>query len=412
MPEFIVKHSCGLCGDIGVGGAKNGALPVLAASILSSGTVHIDNLPNLTDIQLMLYILSQIGANIAENGEISYPTITNQTMDEKLVNKMRGSFLLAGPILARAGHVRISMPGGCPIGLRPIDLHLKGFQALGAEVETTHGYIDIRAERLRGERVYLDFPSVGATENIMMAASLAEGETVIENASAEPEISELAEFICAMGGDIHGAGSDTIHIFGRQSLGDAAHRIIPDRIEAGTYLIAFAITHGKGRICHTEPQHLTPVIAKLREMGARVEIEGDSVYIDASGELHGSDIKTMPFPGFPTDMQAQFTALLSIIEGTSMIVETVFENRFLHVSELNRMGAKIKTDGRTAVIEGTDKLTGAVVEGRDLRGGAALILAGAAAQGETVVKGIEHICRGYDDIAGKLRAVGCQVELC
>lgn len=408
MSEIVIKASPALCGTVKTSGSKNGALPVLAATILSEKGAYVRGLPKLADINVMLAMLEGVGARMVGD-KIYYPELNPCRIDENLVHKMRGSFLLAGPLLARTGRVRISMPGGCPIGSRPIDLHLKGFSKLGANVRNCHGVIEISAPRLHGAGIYLDFPSVGATENIMMAATLADGTTVIENASAEPEIAELAEFLNAMGAHVDGAGSDRIVIEGVDALREAEHTVAGDRIEAGTYLLAFAVTRGRGKVTHVKPQHLSPVIAKLREMGAVINEGDDSISIDASNAFCASDIKTMPFPGFPTDMQSQFTTLLCLAEGTSVVVETVFENRFLHVSGLNRMGANIKTDGRTAVIEGGQKLTGARVEGKDLRGSAALVLAGLAAQGETRVSGEEHLCRGYSNMVGKLQSIGARI---
>lgn len=410
MSELIIHASPELSGAVDVSGSKNGALPVLAATALSGGKTIVRHIPKLTDIHVMLAMLESVGAQINGDG-ISYPDLCPERLDERLAHKMRGSFLLAGPLLARTGRVRISMPGGCRIGARPIDLHLKGFSKMGAQIENCHGFIEITAPRLHGEQIYLDFPSVGATENIMMAATLADGVTVIENASAEPEISELAEFLNNMGAKVSGAGSDRIVVEGVRELGGAKHTVIGDRIEAGTYLLSFAVTGGHGTVRHVKPQHLSPVLAKLREMGASIEETVDSVSIDASKMLCASDIKTMPFPGFPTDMQSQFTTLLCLAEGTSVVIETVFENRFLHVGGLNRMGASIKTDGRTAVIEGGRHFTGAKVEGQDLRGSAALVLAGLAAQGETRVRGEEHLKRGYDDMVGKLQKIGAKISI-
>lgn len=409
LSEIIIRSSAPLCGCVEAAGSKNGALPVLAATILSNGTTAIDRLPDLTDVHIIRQMLDNIGAQ-QSNNEFYYPCIRSCQLDEQLSQKMRGSFLLAGPLLARTGHVRIGMPGGCRIGARPIDLHLKGFYEMGAQIEAQHGFIEITASKLHGAQIYLDFPSVGATENIMMAATLADGQTMIENASAEPEIVELASFLCAMGARIKGAGSDRIIIDGVQELHGARHTVIADRIEAGTYLLAFAVTHGKGTVLRVYPQHLTPVIAKLREMGAIITEMDDTITIDASSTLRASDIKTMPFPGFPTDMQSQFTTLLSLAEGTSIVIETVFENRFLHIGALNRMGANIKIDGRTAVVEGGHTLTGASVEGADLRGSAALVLAGLAAKGETRVSGTEHLQRGYDNLVGKLQKIGACLE--
>lgn len=304
------------------------------------------------------------------------------------------------------GRARIAMPGGCPIGSRPIDLHLKGFAALGADVENGHGFVDLTCKKLCGAKIYLDFPSVGATENLIMAAALADGETVIENAAAEPEITDLADFLNTQGADISGAGSDTVKITGVKELSPVSYRIISDRIEAGTFMSAFAITGGCGTVLNINPMHLKPITAKLREMGAVIQEGENSVTVNAASPLCSASIKTLPYPGFPTDMQAQFSALMCETRGTGIIVETVFENRFLHIGELNRMGANIRIDGRSSVIEGQKKLSGAKVTAFDLRGGAALVLAGLVAGGETEISGVEHIRRGYENLCDKLSALG------
>lgn len=315
-----------------------------------------------------------------------------------------------GPMISRFGKFKVSLPGGCNIGTRPIDLHLKGFKALGAEINVGHGYVEAHAEKLIGNKIYLDFPSVGATENIMMAAVMAEGETIIENAAEEPEIEDLASFLNSMGAHVEGAGTDMIHIIGVKYLKGAVHTPISDRIEAGTFMIAAAISKSKIKITNINECHLKPVIAKLTEMGMLMEIEDDGIIVDGRGDLRPVDIKTMPYPGFPTDMQAQMMALLCTVKGTSMIAETIFENRFMHVGEMKRMGANIKIDGRTAVIEGIDKLTGAEVKATDLRAGALLILCGLAAEGTTEITDVYHIDRGYVNIEGKLKALGADIE--
>ncbi len=414
MPEIIVKKKNRLKGSVGISGSKNASLPIMAACLLAEGKSRLFNVPRLRDITTMCSLLEESGAYIWDNIdflEIDCEKIVINSADYSLVNKLRGSFLLAGPLLARLGRVKIPLPGGCPIGTRPIDLHLKGFSALGAEISQGHGYVELKGKTLHGNKIYLDFPSVGATENIMMAAALAQGDTIIENAAAEPEIADLAEFINKQGGQIEGAGSDTIIIHGVKSLHAASHSIIPDRIEAGTFMTAFAITGGVGEISGINCEHVKPVAAKLLEMGVQIECLENSIKIDASSPLYSADIKTMPFPGFPTDMQAPFSALMSITRGTGLVVETVFENRFLHMGELNRMGANIKIDGRTSVIEGVKSLTGARVNALDLRGGAALTLAGMAAKGETRISGIEHIERGYENFTKKLSGLGADIEI-
>ncbi len=411
--DLKITPSGTLSGTVRIGGSKNGALPMLAAAAAGHGTTVISGAPEVSDIRLMREILARSGAQISVNGNdtsICADNIHPELFAEECAGKIRGSFLLAGACLARFGRVKITMPGGCPIGMRPIDLHLKGLSALGAEVSSENGIVTLTAPKLRGSNIYLDFPSVGATENIMIAASAADGETVISNASAEPEICALADMLCKMGAHIDGAGTDRITVYGTKWLGCTSVHVMPDRIEAGTYLALIAATRGRGHLENAECTHLTPVTAKLREMGASIREENRGIYIDASQGLCCADIKTLPYPGFPTDMQAQFCALLCTCDGSGMVVETVFENRFLHVSELIRMGASIKTDGRTAIIEGGAPLTGAVVECRDLRGGAALVIAACAARGITVIHNAEHILRGYADVESKLNALGCKAE--
>ena len=413
MSKIIVKNSGALRGEIAVSGSKNSALPIIAACILTPGKNTIESVPSLSDIGVMFHILERLGAKInmgIAGVEVDCTVIKKFTAPYELVGKMRGSFLLAGPLLARLGRARIAMPGGCPIGTRPVDLHIKGFVAMGAEASQGHGYIDLKAKGLNGARIYLDFPSVGATENLIMAAVLAKGETIIENAAAEPEIVDLADFLTKQGAKISGAGSDTVHITGVAELTGTKYRVIPDRIEAGTYMAAFAATRGSGRIRNVNIAHVKPVAAKLQEMGVMMECGEDFIDINAAKRLSSADIKTLPFPGFPTDMQAPFSVLLSTAEGTGVIVETVFENRFLHIGELKRMGANIRIDGRTSVVEGVRSLSGAQVNALDLRGGAALVIAGLAAKGDTQITGVEHIARGYEDLVGKLTGIGAIIE--
>lgn len=414
MSKIIVRKSQPLMGNISCSGSKNAALPILAATILTEGVTTLYNIPNLTDINHMLLLLENIGGKCRFSNncaEIDFTSCNNFCAHIDCVSKFRGSFFLAAPLLSRMGRARISMPGGCPIGSRPIDLHLKGFTAMGAEIENGHGFVDLSCKKLHGARIYLDFPSVGATENLIMAAVLADGETIIENAAAEPEIVDLAEFLNKQGAKISGMGNDTVTINGVSSLSPVSYTVISDRIEAGTFMSAFAITGGKGTITGVNPMHLKPVTAKLAEMGAKIYEQENSVTIDATCPLLTSDIKTLPFPGFPTDMQAQFSALLCEAKGTGVIVETVFENRFLHIGELNRMGANIRIEGRSSVIEGDCRLTGAKVSAFDLRGGASLALAGLCASGETEITGAEHIERGYEDFCGKLSSVGGNIFL-
>ncbi len=412
MEKFIVKKSPPLEGSVLIGGAKNAALPILAATLLCEGTSVISNVPDLSDIDSMCKILEAIGANVQrKKATVTVtPRIKTQTAPYELLSKMRASFLILGPLLARTGSASLSLPGGCPIGVRPVDLHLKGFAALGAQIKTRHGSVALSAKKLYGTKIYLDFPSVGATENILMAAVLAEGRTVIENAAAEPEIENLAAFLNKAGAKIKGAGSATITVEGVQKLCGAAHSVIPDRIEAGTFMTAAAITRGCVTLRGVACAHLKPVTAKFREIGICVTEEKNKLTVDAGGRFLPVNIKTLPFPGFPTDMQAQMTALMCLCDGTSTVTETVFENRFLHVSELARMGAKIKVEGRCAIIEGVKSISGAQVKAPDLRAGAALVLAGLAAKGDTEVGDIFHIERGYENFAEKLNMLGGRVE--
>lgn len=415
MDKIVVKGGKQLNGEVNISTAKNSILPIMAASILSGDKCIIDSAPMLEDVFVISDVLRSILTDIEidkANNKIIIGTsnIKDCEPSGELVKKMRASFLLMGAMLSRFGRFKISFPGGCNIGTRPIDLHLKGFSAIGAEVNVGHGYVEAQAKKLIGSKIYLDFPSVGATENIMMAAVMAEGETIIENAAEEPEIEDLGRFLNTMGANIIGAGTDTIRIIGVKNLKGATHRPIYDRIEAGTFMTAAAITRSKIKINGINEEHLKPIIAKLTETGVDIKIDGDSAFIDADKELKPIDIKTMPYPGFPTDMQSQMTGLLCTIRGTSIVTETIFENRFMHAAELKRMGANIKIDGRSAVIEGVDKLTGAEVRATDLRAGAALILCGLVAEGETNVTDIYHVDRGYVNIEQKLKGLGADIE--
>ncbi len=415
MSKLIISETRPLKGKVRVSGAKNSVLPIIAASLLADGSSIIDEIPYLNDVKIMCDLVKSLGASVNLSDdlnrlEVSCGSLSNTTAPYELVNKMRASFLVAGPLLARTGHVRISLPGGCAIGSRPIDLHLKGFTALGASITQGHGYIEAEKNgRLNGGKVYLDFPSVGATENIMMAAVLAQGNTVIENAAIEPEIVDLATYLTSMGAQIKGAGTDTIKISGVSDLKAACHTIIPDRIEAGTFMVAAAITGGDVIVENVVTDHLKPVTAKLREAGVEISEEITSIRVKGN-RIDPVDIKTHPYPGFPTDMQSQMTSLLSVACGTSMVIETIFENRFMHVCELKRMGANIKVEGRSAIIEGCTRLTGAKVKATDLRAGAALILAGLCAEGSTEILDIEHIDRGYIKIDEKLRKLGAVIS--
>lgn len=413
MSKLLVEKSPPLRGNVRISGAKNSALPILAASLLGTEDIILEDVPQLKDVEVMCEVLSSLGAKVEflDKGviKINSKNVNSYETPYELMSKMRASFLVMGPLLTRLGKAKTSMPGGCAIGTRPIDLHLKGFRALGAEIDVDHGYIGAYADKLVGDRIYLDFPSVGATENIMMAAVMAEGETIIDNAAMEPEIVDLANFLNKLGAQIKGVGTSTIRIKGVKELGGATHSIIPDRIEAGTFMVAAAITKGDVIVENVITSHIKPIIAKLREAGCEVWEEEDKVRVVGTDNLKAVDIKTLPYPGFPTDMQAQFMALMSVAQGTSVIIETVFENRFMHVDELKRMGADIKIDGRSAIVQGVSELTSAPVKATDLRAGAALILAGLKADGVTEISDIYHIDRGYENIEEKFTKLGAKI---
>lgn len=415
MERLIVKGGNRLVGTVKTSGAKNAVLPIIAASILGTSPSRLDEIPALEDVRTICAVLECLGIKVDASEphtlKIDSREITSCEAPYELVRSMRASFLVMGPLLARKGYARISQPGGCAIGTRPIDLHLKGFEALGVKIEQGHGYIEASApEGMTGANIYLDFPSVGATENIMMAAAMANGTTVLENPAEEPEIVDLANYLNQMGARVRGAGTNVITIEGVSELHGVQHSVIPDRIEAGTYMIAAAMTGGNVIIENVLPEHQKPLIAKLREAGALVEEDIDRIHVVGSGKLKAVDIKTLPYPGFPTDMQAQMMAMLSVAEGRSKITETVFENRFMHVVELNRMGANITTEGRSAVISGPAHLTGCTVRATDLRAGAAMILAGLVAEGATEICDIYHIDRGYEEIAAKLTRLGADIK--
>lgn len=415
MERLIVKGGNRLVGTVKTSGAKNAVLPIIAASILGTSPSRLDEIPALEDVRTICAVLECLGIKVDASEphtlKIDSREITSCEAPYELVRSMRASFLVMGPLLARKGYARISQPGGCAIGTRPIDLHLKGFEALGVKIEQGHGYIEASApEGMTGANIYLDFPSVGATENIMMAAAMANGTTVLENPAEEPEIVDLANYLNQMGARVRGAGTNVITIEGVSELRGVQHSVIPDRIEAGTYMIAAAMTGGDVIIENILPEHQKPLIAKLREAGALVEEDIDRIHVVGSGKLKAVDIKTLPYPGFPTDMQAQMMAMLSVAEGRSKITETVFENRFMHVVELNRMGANITTEGRSAVITGPAHLTGCTVRATDLRAGAAMILAGLVAEGATEICDIYHIDRGYEEIAAKLTRLGADIK--
>ncbi|SDZ21715.1 UDP-N-acetylglucosamine 1-carboxyvinyltransferase [Thermoactinomyces sp. DSM 45892] len=415
MEKIVVQGGARLKGRVKVHGAKNAVLPLITASLLASrGSVHIEDVPLLEDVKTITETLNSLGAE-AKLGEdsvtINAETLSNTAAPYELVRKMRASILVMGPLLARKKHASIPLPGGCAIGSRPIDLHLKGFEAMGVQFEVSHGCVEgFVADRLQGANIYLDFPSVGATQNLMMAATLAQGRTVIGNAACEPEIVDLANLLNAMGARVRGAGTDEIRIDGVDFLRGTEHTVIPDRIEAGTYMVAAAITRGDVFVEGAISEHLVPLVAKLREMGVSV-LDGDNgIHVSAKGDLKPVDVKTLPYPGFPTDLQSQMMALQLTAKGTSMITETVFENRFMHVEEFKRMNAHIKIEGRSSVIEGGHKLSGAEVKSTDLRAGASLVLTGLVADGITEVTELKHIDRGYVDLVGKLQKLGATIS--
>lgn len=416
LPKILVKKSGPLEGTVKIDGAKNAALPIIAASLLGTEPIILEDVPNLVDVKIILKVLESLGAKVeflSENRvSIDSSHINSFVTDRDLMEKMRASFLVMGPLLARFGRAEAFLPGGCAIGSRPIDLHLKGFKILGALIDEEPDKISARCEKLYGDTIYLDFPSVGATQNIMMAATLAKGETIIENAAKEPEIVDLGNFLNKMGAKIIGAGTSTIRIVGVEKLKGTVHTIIPDRIEASTFMIAAAITGGKVVVQNCISNHIKPVIAKLKETGAYVVVneDEDSIFVKGADKIKGTDIKTLPYPGFPTDVQAQFMAYLCVCEDQAKVTETVFENRFMHVEELNKMGAIIATSGKEARIAGVRQLVGAEVKATDLRAGAALVLAGLVADGTTTIGNIYHIDRGYNDFVGKMKSLGANIE--
>ena len=415
MEKLIVKGGKRLVGTVKTSGAKNAVLPIIAASIMGTSPSHFDEVPMLEDVRTISEVLRSLGIKV-ESKEKNCLDIDSTVVESyeppcELMRNMRASFFVMGPLLARMGKARIYMPGGCAIGARPVDIHLKGFEALGVVLDQQEGFIEATTPNgLKGATIYFDFPSVGATENVMMAAALADGVTILENAAEEPEIVALASYLNKMGAKIRGAGTDVIRIEGVKELHGADYTIIPDRIEAGTYMIAAAMTGGDVVVDNVLPEHQKPLIAKLREAGAIVEEDIDKVRVIGNGTLKGVSVKTLPYPGFPTDMQAQIMAMLVVSEGKSKVTETVFENRFMHVEELNRMGAKITTSDRSANIEGPAKLVGCDVRATDLRAGAAMILAGLVAEGETRIGDLHHIDRGYEDIVEKLKNLGADIE--
>lgn len=415
MDKLIVVGGNKLYGTVKVSGAKNAVLPIIAASILGKTPSILYDIPDLEDVRTICEVLGCLGIKVDAKQEsvlkIDSSEVVSTEAPYELVRRMRASFLVMGPLLARCGNAKISQPGGCAIGTRPIDIHLKGFEALGAKFEQGEGYIEATAPNgLVGATIYLDFPSVGATENIMMAACMAKGQTILENPAQEPEIVDLANYLNVMGARVRGAGTNIITIEGVAELKGNEYTVIPDRIEAGTFMVATAMTGGDVRIENVLCEHLKPVVAKLKEAGIRIEEDIRGVRVVSEGVFRGIDIKTLPYPGFPTDMQAQFMAMATVAEGRSWVTETVFENRFMHVAELKRMGAEIKIDARSALVEGTKKLKGCRVNATDLRAGAALVLAGLVASGKTEIGCVHHIDRGYEKLVDKFCGIGANIQ--
>ena len=413
MDKLKITGGRPLEGALAVSGAKNAALPIMCASLLTAHPLELGNVPRLMDVATMAKLLSQMGVEVSrseQNVALKASSIKDPTASYDLVKTMRASVLVLGPLLARCGRAKVSLPGGCAIGMRPVDQHVKGLQAMGATISIEHGYMHAAAERLRGARIVMDLVTVTGTENLMMAAALAEGTTVLENAAREPEVLDLARCLGAMGAKIHGAGSDVIRIEGVASLAGASHRVMPDRIETGTYLAAVAAAGGKVRLTGAEPRSLDATLEKLREAGAKIDLAEDFVQIEMRERPRGVSIRTAPFPGFPTDMQAQFMALATVAQGTAMITETIFENRFMHALELQRLGADIAIEGNTALVRGVERLQGARVMATDLRASAGLVIAGLVAEGETVVDRIYHLDRGYEAIEKKLGVLGARIE--
>jgi len=412
--KLIISGGKRLQGTVRIDGAKNSALSIMAATLLTKDVCILRNVPRLTDVDIMTKVIRKLGVKVEwkedNNLYIDSDNFNNYEAPYELVKMMRGSILVMGPLLARLKRAKISLPGGCAIGARPVDYHLKGFEALGAQVEVEKGYIEAKVNILKGDEIYLDFPSLGATENIMMAACLAEGVTKIENAAKDPEVVELGHFLNKMGAKVEGLGTDLIEIEGVKKLHGVDYTIIPDRIEAGTYMIAGAITGGDVLIEKVDPLLLKPLIVKLEEAGVRIELEKSLIKVTGPDRVKAVDIKTLPFPGFPTDMQPQFMALSCVAKGTSVIIETVFEKRFTHIGDLIRMGADIKVEGHSAIIKGVKKLSAAPVMASDLRGGAALVLAGLVAEGTTELSRIYHLDRGYVNLEEKLTSLGADIK--
>jgi UDP-N-acetylglucosamine 1-carboxyvinyltransferase len=413
MQKLVIEGGYQLNGEVRISGAKNAALPIMCASILTQEVLHLSNLPDMHDVATMIKLLQQMGV-VVESGEqearFNGAALNKPEAPYDMVKTMRAAILVLGPLLTRFGVARVSLPGGCAIGSRPVDLHIKGLIAMGAEIHIEHGYIHATAKRLKGARICFDLISVTGTENLMMAAVLADGTTVLENAAREPEVVDLANCLTAMGANIEGAGSDKITIVGVDKLHGASYSVMPDRIESGTFLVAAAATGGCITLTHARADILDSVLDKLREAGATVEVSGDRIRLEMTGRPRAVNLRTAPYPAFPTDMQAQFMALNAIAEGSSIVVETIFENRFMHVQELQRLGAQIDIEGNTAVIQGCATLDGATVMATDLRASASLVIAGMVAKGETVVDRIYHLDRGYERIEAKLSALGAKIR--
>jgi UDP-N-acetylglucosamine 1-carboxyvinyltransferase len=413
MDKLKITGGRPLEGEVRISGAKNAALPILCASLLSAKPLHITNVPLLRDVSTMAKLLGEMGVRVerSHDGEVTLhaPAIKDPTASYELVKTMRASVLVLGPLLARCGRAKVSLPGGCAIGARPVDQHVKGLEAMGATIAIEHGYMHASAQRLRGARIVMDLVTVTGTENLMMAAALAEGETLIENAAREPEVVDLARCLAAMGAKIEGAGSDAIRIVGVRSLGGAEHAVMPDRIETGTYLAAAAAAGGRVRLAGAAAESLDATLDKLREAGASVSTTDSSIEIEMANRPNAVGIRTAPYPGFATDMQAQFMALATVARGTAVITETIFENRFMHALEMQRLGADIKLEGNTAIVNGVERLQGAKVMATDLRASAGLVIAGLVAEGDTVVDRIYHLDRGYEALETKLSSLGARV---
>jgi UDP-N-acetylglucosamine 1-carboxyvinyltransferase len=413
MQKLLIQGGNKLNGEVRISGAKNAALPIMCASLLSADDVHLSNLPDMHDVVTMAKLLQQMGVSVAfapQGATFNASKVDKLEAPYDMVKTMRAAILVLGPLLTRFGEARVSLPGGCAIGSRPVDLHIKGLQAMGAEIHIEHGYIHATAKRLQGARICFDVVSVTGTENLMMAAALADGVTTLENAAREPEVVDLANCLIAMGAKISGAGSDTIAIQGVPSLHGANYRVMPDRIESGTFLVAAATTGGRITLSEARADILDSVLDKLREAGALIEVSGKYITLEMQRRPLAVNLRTAPYPAFPTDMQAQFMALNAIADGTAMVVETIFENRFMHVQELRRLGAQIDIEGNTAIVKGCAQLEGATIMATDLRASACLVIAGLVAQGETIVDRIYHLDRGYEHIEAKLSALGAQIS--